>query len=199
MNLPKVVIYTDGGCVPNPGKGGWGVVLEFESPARTFELHGYHAQTTNNRMELQAAISALEFLSCKHECIIYSDSTYVVNGAGKNKRKASIPNLNLWHELDTLAKQHHVTWQWVRGHDNNAGNKRADYLATLAIKTQSNGNVAVSSEISDLKHYKAKNSVFIVVSEYGESLNAFSSHKKASDFIEQAGSYDFSIRELEVK
>ena len=209
MKKPKVIIYTDGGCKPNPGKGGIGAVLQFESPARAEEIYKFYPATTNNRMEIQAAISALEFLSCPHDCVIYSDSSYLINGItswikgwkkkGWTRGKGeSVENVDLWQKLDALTQKHSIDWQKVKGHSGIVGNERADYLANLAINTQSNGNVAVEKELSILTHYKAKESVFIVTDSHSEELKVFDSHKKACSYIKERNDFELFVRECEV-
>ena len=209
MKNPNVIIYTDGGCKPNPGKGGIGAVLQFQSPARTEELYKFYPSTTSSRMEIQAAISALEFLSCPHDCVIYSDSSYLINGitswikSWKKKgwtrgKSSSVENVDLWQKLDALTQKHFIDWQWVKGHSGNTGNERADKLANLAINTQSNGNVAISSETSNLTHSKPKKSVFIVGDSRSEELKVFDNHDKADAHITAQGNFELFIRECEV-
>jgi ribonuclease HI len=138
-----VEIYTDGACSGNPGPGGWGVVLQYGN--RTKELWGGEAQpTTNNRMELTAAIRALEGLTRKSTVRLHTDSSYVRNGvtgwlAGwkrngwKTASKQPVKNEDLWRRLDTAAGKHDVQWLWVRGHAGNPGNERADALANRGM------------------------------------------------------------------
>jgi ribonuclease HI len=138
-----VEIYTDGACSGNPGPGGWGVVLQYGN--RTKELWGGEAQpTTNNRMELTAAISALEGLTRKSTVRLHTDSSYVRNGvtgwlAGwkrngwKTASKQPVKNEDLWRRLDTAAGKHEVQWLWVKGHAGNPGNERADALANRGM------------------------------------------------------------------
>jgi len=141
-SLPRVEIYTDGGCDPNPGPGGWGAVLIH--PKKTLELSGGAPDTTNNRMELTAAIEALRAL--KQPCAVdfYTDSQYLQKGitewlpAWKRRgwRKANgkpVLNVELWQTLDDLCSRHEIRWHWVRGHAGNAYNERADQLASAAI------------------------------------------------------------------
>jgi len=142
--MKKVQVYTDGACSGNPGKGGWGAVLLFEGLAK--ELSGYEAFTTNNRMELMAAIEGLKAL--KFPCMVelYSDSSYLVNAFRKdwignwklngwqNSSKEEVRNRDLWEQLDTLCKIHNVTWIKVKGHSDNTYNNRCDKLATGIIK-----------------------------------------------------------------
>lgn len=137
-----VTIYTDGACRGNPGPGGWGVTL---SRGRQYkELHGGDPSTTNNRMELTAAIKALQALKRPLPVILYTDSKYVVQGItqwlpkwkAKGWRKSDgkpVENVDLWKALDEVASVHDVQWSWVRGHNGNPGNERADALANLGI------------------------------------------------------------------
>lgn len=139
----KVDIFTDGACRGNPGPGGWGALLRYGDKEK--ELSGCEEHTTNNRMEMMAAIKALEAL--KHACEInlYTDSKYLKDGITqwihgwkkKNWKTASkepVKNADLWQILDVLVKNHHITWHWVKGHDGHAENERVDELARLAIK-----------------------------------------------------------------
>lgn len=134
----KVTIYTDGACSGNPGPGGWGAILRFGEHEK--ELQGGEAETTNNRMELTAAIEALNAL--KRPCAIdlYTDSTYVRSGIRewmdgwkrKNWRTSTnkpVKNADLWQELDAARERHDVTWHWVKGHAGHPDNERADELA----------------------------------------------------------------------
>ena len=136
--IPHVTIYTDGACSGNPGPGGWGTWLQFGQHSK--ELCGGEAQTTNNRMELQAAIEALKALKCHCKVSLYTDSTYVKNGIQswlKNWRKKNwrnsqgkpVKNKDLWQILDQLTQNHDVEWYWVKGHSGNVGNEKADELA----------------------------------------------------------------------
>jgi ribonuclease HI len=141
MTAP-VVIYTDGACKGNPGPGGWGAVLQYRGRER--ELFGGEALTTNNRMELTAVIRALESLKRKVPVEIYTDSQYVKNGienwirvwktnGWKTADKKPVKNADLWLELDLLARDHDISWHWVRGHADNEGNTRADALANRGV------------------------------------------------------------------
>lgn len=134
----RVTIYTDGACSGNPGPGGWGAILRFGAHEK--ELQGGETETTNNRMELTAAIEALNAL--KRPCAIdlYTDSTYVRSGirewlAGwkrKNWRTSQnkpVKNADLWQALDAARERHDVTWHWVKGHAGHPDNERADELA----------------------------------------------------------------------
>ena len=133
-----VVIYTDGACSGNPGPGGWGAILIYGKHRK--EIHGGEAMTTNNRMELLAAISALEALKGKRAAEIYTDSNYVKNGitgwihgwkknGWRTADKKPVKNAELWQRLDQLASHHAVSWHWVKGHAGHPENERADELA----------------------------------------------------------------------
>ena len=132
-----ITIYTDGSCRGNPGPGGWGVLLTDGRHERT--EFGSEPQTTSNRMELTAAIKALGMLKAHCEVALYSDSSYVVNGASKwmagwkrkgwRRGKKSVANLDLWLQLDALNQQHQVQWIWVKGHSGIPGNEIVDRLA----------------------------------------------------------------------
>lgn len=141
--MAEVTIYTDGACSGNPGIGGWGAILLYKDNKK--EIHGYAADTTNNKMELTAVIKALEIL--KRECTIdiYTDSKYVKDGITqwlnnwkknnwKNSKKQEVLNRDLWEQLDNLQCKHKINWYWVKGHDNDKLNERADELARLGIK-----------------------------------------------------------------
>ncbi len=136
-----VEIWTDGGCKPNPGPGGWAAILSFRGTIR--ELSGAEADTTNNRMELTAAAAALEALKRPCAIILHTDSEYVKNGitrwhtgwVRKNWRNAAgdpVKNMDLWRRLLDAAKPHAIDWRWIRGHSGNVMNERADQLATAA-------------------------------------------------------------------
>jgi len=140
--MKKIEIYTDGACSGNPGPGGWGAILSYNKHKK--EIYGGEKETTNNRMELMAAIKALESLKEKCEVIIYTDSSYVKNGITEwihkwkeknwSRGKDPIKNLDLWQELDQLAVKHKIEWRWVKGHADNAGNNRADALANMGME-----------------------------------------------------------------
>ena len=140
---PQVVIHTDGACSGNPGPGGWGAVLHFKDQEK--ELWGGELQTTNNRMELMAAIQALEGLKrpCKVE--LHTDSQYVQKGIhewihGWKKRgwltadKKPVKNDDLWKRLDAARLRHEVDWRWVKGHAGHEFNERADALARRGLQ-----------------------------------------------------------------
>jgi ribonuclease HI len=141
-----VEIFTDGACSGNPGPGGWGAVLRWRGVER--ELSGAEAATTNNRMELMAAIAALEALKRPSKVDLTSDSTYLRDGitkwihawrakGWKTAGKKPVKNQDLWLRLDEVAKRHDIEWHWVKGHAGHAENERADKLARDAIKTLS--------------------------------------------------------------
>lgn len=141
MDSEMVEIWTDGGCKPNPGPGGWAAILQFKGTIK--ELSGGEAETTNNRMELTAAAQALAAL--KRPCIVrlHTDSEYLKNGitrwhqgwVRKNWRNAAgdpVKNMDLWRLVLDAAKPHQIEWLWVKGHSGNPMNERADELATKA-------------------------------------------------------------------
>jgi len=139
----RVVIYTDGACSGNPGPGGWGAILSFRGRER--ELWGGEADTTNNRMELMAAIRALEALKRPSAVEIHTDSQYVRNGitqwmhgwkrnGWRTASKQPVKNQELWRELDRLAGIHEVEWHWVKGHAGHEENERADALARRGVE-----------------------------------------------------------------
>ena len=141
--MSEVVIHTDGACSGNPGPGGWGVLLTWGSHER--ELSGGEPSTTNNRMELIAAIRALEALKKPCRVRLVTDSQYVMKGITEwlpawKKRgwitagRKPVKNADLWRRLDELCAQHEVQWEWTRGHSGDPGNERADGLARAAIR-----------------------------------------------------------------
>jgi ribonuclease HI len=141
--MTEVVIYTDGACSGNPGPGGWGVVLRWNGTEK--ELHGGDSQTTNNRMELMAAIQALESLNRPSQVQLHTDSTYLLNGITKwiaawqrngwrTSARKPVKNEDLWRRLVEAMNGHEVRWLWVKGHAGEEGNERADALARLGIE-----------------------------------------------------------------
>ena len=139
----KVDIYTDGACSGNPGPGGWGVLIKLEN--ENIELSGGDRETTNNRMELMAAIKALEEIDKDYEITLYTDSNYVKDGITswisnwkknnwKTANKKDVKNKELWMRLDEAIKDKNISWVWVKGHAGNAGNEQADYLARSALE-----------------------------------------------------------------
>jgi ribonuclease HI len=139
----RVEIYTDGACSGNPGPGGWGVILRFKDVEK--ELSGFDPTTTNNRMELKAAIEGIKALKRSVKVDLYSDSQYLRDGITKwvskwkqnNWRlsnKKPVKNQDLWEELEAQIQTHTVNWHWVKGHAGHPENERADALAREAIK-----------------------------------------------------------------
>lgn len=128
---PRAVAYVDGGCMPNPGRAGWGVVLVSEAGEETQEITGGEENSTNQRAEIMAAITALEALDEPAELEVVSDSRYLTNCASGQWRRKT--NIDLWARLDKAAAPHDVTYTWLRGHAGNPGNERAHELAVLAI------------------------------------------------------------------
>ncbi len=142
MTNEMVEIFTDGACSGNPGPGGWGAILRYKGVER--ELSGGEPQTTNNRMEMMAAIVALETLKRPSRVRLYTDSTYVKDGitkwihawkrrGWKTAGKKPVKNKDLWQRLETALAAHDIEWVWVKGHDGHAENERADELARAAI------------------------------------------------------------------
>jgi ribonuclease HI len=141
--MTEVVIYTDGACSGNPGPGGWGAQLRWNGVVK--ELHGGDPTTTNNRMELMAAIQALESLSRPAQVLLYTDSTYLLNGITKwisgwqrngwlTAARKPVKNADLWQRLVAAMEGHEISWRWVKGHAGDEGNERADELARLGIE-----------------------------------------------------------------
>lgn len=140
--MAEVKVFTDGACRGNPGPGGWGVLLQ--SGGHRKELWGGEKYTTNNRMELTAAIRALEALTRSTQVNLYTDSQYVRQGitqwladwkrrGWRTSRKTPVKNADLWQQLEELAEQHSVQWHWVKGHSGHGGNEHADMLANRAV------------------------------------------------------------------
>lgn len=141
--MSKIVIHTDGACSGNPGPGGWGAIIRDGDKIR--EMTGGEAATTNNRMELLAAISALESLTDGAFAELHTDSQYVKDGITKwmnnwkkngwrTSDKSPVKNVDLWKRLDTAAQRHKVSWHWVRGHVGHDENERADELAREGMR-----------------------------------------------------------------
>lgn len=146
--MPELFAYTDGACSGNPGPGGWGALLvarDGDTVVRERELSGGEAQTTNNRMELLAAISALESLTRPSAITVVTDSAYLKNGVEswiegwkrngwRTAARAPVKNEDLWRRLDTARAPHDVTWAWTKGHAGHPENERADALARSALQ-----------------------------------------------------------------
>jgi ribonuclease HI len=146
-----VEIYADGACKGNPGPGGWGAWLQYNGNEKS--IYGGEDNTTNNRMELTAVIRALESLKRKSKVKLYTDSSYVQKGMtewiggwkAKNWRTADkkpVKNDDLWKTLDVLAQAHQIEWIWVRGHNGNDGNERADALANQGVERFLSGELS---------------------------------------------------------
>ncbi|MCD6400877.1 MAG: ribonuclease HI [Anaerolineales bacterium] len=139
---PHITIYTDGACLNNPGPGGWAALIRIGR--RTQELSGAEKNTTNNRMELTAALRALQSLKTPSKVDFYTDSTYLKRGITEwmpNWRKRNwrrkggkLANVDLWKALDSVIQTHDIRWHWVRGHAGNKNNERVDRLARRAMK-----------------------------------------------------------------
>ena len=140
--MKTVIIYTDGACRGNPGPGGWGVLIKYREYSK--EMYGGDASTTNNKMELTAAIEALKEIKEPCEIIIYTDSKYVLKGieewihnwkkrGWKGSNRKPVKNIELWKKLDELRYKHTIKWNWVKGHSGDPGNETADMLANRGI------------------------------------------------------------------
>ena len=140
--MKQVIIYTDGACRGNPGPGGWGAFIRFDSVEK--EIFGGQANTTNNQMELSAAIEGLSILTEPCNVELFTDSKYVMDGITqwiqnwkknnwRTAAKKDVKNKELWQKLDQLIAQHQVQWHWVKGHSGDAGNEAADLLANKGI------------------------------------------------------------------
>ena len=140
--MKQVIIYTDGACRGNPGPGGWGALIKFDSVEKT--IFGGQANTTNNQMELSAAIEGLAILKEPCNVELFTDSKYVMDGITqwiqnwkknnwRTAAKKDVKNKELWQKLDKLIAQHQVQWRWVKGHSGDAGNEAADLLANKGI------------------------------------------------------------------
>ena len=140
--MKSVTLYTDGACRGNPGPGGWGAWLQYGDHER--EMHGGEIETTNNRMELTAAIKGLEAIKSSCQVELYTDSKYVLQGitewmpdwkkrGWKTAAKKPVKNVDLWKQLDIEVGRHQINWHWVKGHSGDPGNEKADELANLGI------------------------------------------------------------------
>ena len=142
-----IKIYTDGSCLGNPGTGGWAYSLKLNN--KDIAHYGYEKETTNNRMELMAAIKGLETLNRPTKLTLITDSKYLKDGMTKwlsgwisnnwkNSAKKEIKNLDLWQTIHKLSENHDVSWEWVKGHNSHKENERADYLARLGLSEYKN-------------------------------------------------------------
>ena len=140
--MKQVIIYTDGACRGNPGPGGWGALIKYDSVEKT--IFGGQANTTNNQMELSAAIEGLAVLKEPCNVELFTDSKYVMDGITqwiqnwkknnwRTAAKKDVKNKELWQKLDQLISQHQVQWHWVKGHSGDVGNEAADLLANKGI------------------------------------------------------------------
>ena len=153
--MKKIKLITDGACKGNPGRGGWGVLLRYGKHSK--EIWGYEPHTTNNRMELTAAVRGLEALNEKCDVEIVTDSEYVKNGITKwingwkrngwiTSTKQPVLNKDLWEALDRQVARHKVVWTWTKGHAGHADNDHVDGLASKAAKDQSAGSRSVVAD-----------------------------------------------------
>lgn len=144
--MKQVELITDGACSGNPGPGGWAAILRYGAHKK--EMWGSEPQTTNNRMELRAAVEGLKMLKERCQVTITTDSEYVRKGitewihgwkrnSWRTAEKKPVKNQDLWQELDTQVNRHDATWKWVKGHADHPDNNRCDELAVMASKTQS--------------------------------------------------------------
>lgn len=164
--MKKVIIYTDGGCEGNPGPGGWAAVLLYGE--HRLEISGGEPATTNNRMELTAAIQALQKLTAPCQITLHTDSQYLRDGVTKwvhgwkrngwrTAARQPVKNVDLWQALDKATQTHQINWQWVKGHAGNPGNERCDVLANIAIaKVRQSYSRAELKSL--LKKFSAENS-----------------------------------------
>lgn len=144
--LPRVIIYTDGSCEPNPGTGGWAALLIFDG--REIPISGSDPHTTNNRMELVAAVEAFHALPESHQVDFYTDSEYLKRGISEwlptwrernwRRKGGKLANVDLWKALDASIQRHQVTWHWVKAHAGNPNNRRVDWLARQAMRRKNN-------------------------------------------------------------
>ena len=148
MEIGLIVIYTDGACLGNPGPGGWGALLKYQGKKK--EISGAVVDTTNNRMELYAAIKGLEALKRRSEVTIVTDSKYVQQGMQvwikgwkernwMNSSRKPVKNSDLWMRLDCLSEQHNVKWEWIKAHNGHEDNERVDVLAREAAQELRDG------------------------------------------------------------
>ncbi len=144
MEKNKIYIYTDGACKGNPGRGGWGVLMIYKETEK--EFFGGEKETTNNRMEMTAAIKGLAQLTRSCDVILTTDSQYLRKGitewitnwkkrGWKTASKKPVKNMDLWKQLDELVQNHDITWEWVKGHSGHPENEKADELANKGIES----------------------------------------------------------------
>ncbi len=182
--LPKISIYTDGACSPNPGPGGWGAIL-LRDEQKPKEMAGGETETTNNRMELTAAIEALASLSEPHQVEVFTDSKYLKKGITEwlpswQKRnwqtveKTDVKNKDLWQALSLKTQIHKVTWKWLKGHNDNKWNERADALARVAVKNKTNLPIKDDQSIHIFTavsfEMKTKRGGWSVILRFGENI-----------------------------
>jgi ribonuclease HI len=178
-NLPQVTIYTDGGADPNPGTGGWAAILLDPLSGKTRELSGGEPRTTNNRMELTAAIRGLEALKQPCKVRLITDSQYLKKGVtlwlkgwianGWKRKDGELQNADLWRRLSELIREHQIAWDWVKGHAGHRWNERADELATAAIKAQKGQKKMAPSAVPAVPQEPAEADVFLRVSCAGKN------------------------------
>jgi ribonuclease HI len=155
--MSRIIAYTDGGCRGNPGPGAWAFLAIDSTTGKALERTGGEPLTTNNRMEMMAAIKALEAVrKPPQDVLIYSDSLYLIKSVtewmegwkakGWRKKGSELKNVDLLKELDRLVSQHHVSWKWVRGHAGDRGNERVDELANLAMDRIATGESGESEQ-----------------------------------------------------
>src|SRR5262245_43583393 len=160
LSLPEVTIYTDGGADPNPGTGGWAAILIDAATGKAREISGGEPHATNNRMELTAAIRALEALKRRCRVHLFTDSLYLRKGItewlpgwtarGWRRKAGELQNEDLWRRLAEMVESHEVHWDWVRGHAGNQWNERADELATQEIRKRRGGRIAAPASAAEV-------------------------------------------------
>lgn len=168
VEIPDIELFTDGGAEPNPGKGGFGIILRYKGREKEF-FAGYEF-TTNNRMELMAVIYGLERIKTKAKITVYSDSKYVINGIVKGwakkwrennwirKKNAFALNKDLWKRLLEVVEKHEVKFNWVKGHAGHVENERCDYLANLGIHSENKANdEGYLDYLNNLEDYQENN------------------------------------------
>lgn len=201
MSLPEVTIYTDGACSPNPGTGGWGAVVLSEGRLKK-EISGCEEETTNNRMELTAALRGLQALSRSHRVTVVTDSTYVKNGISswihdwrrrgwRTADNRPVKNRDLWQSLAEEIKRHELTWRWVKGHANDQWNNRVDALAVTARKRNDRIAPTTTAAESTDNRIRLYSGITYASSRRGGSwavLLAYRQHVKVIGGVETCGS-----------